>query len=44
MLTTTNVHTEKVFEDELCTQLQATGWKVLTHLKGAPQNSEFKAR
>ncbi len=39
MLTTTNVHTEKVFEDELCTQLQATGWKVLTHLKNAPSYS-----
>lgn len=30
-----NVHTEKVFEDELCAQMEASGWRVLTHLKNA---------
>ena len=30
-----NVHTEKVFEDELCAHLAAHGWSVLTHLKDA---------
>lgn len=29
------IHTESVFEDELCTQLQAAGWTVRTHLKDA---------
>lgn len=31
----TNVHTEKVFEDELCEHLAAHGWSVRTHLKTA---------
>lgn len=31
----TNVHTEKVFEDELCEYLAANGWSVRTHLKDA---------
>ncbi|EKD98298.1 MAG: hypothetical protein ACD_23C00493G0003, partial [uncultured bacterium] len=39
MPSTTNVHTEKVFEDELCAQLESTGWKILTHLKNAPSYS-----
>lgn len=39
MPTITNVHTEKVFEDELCTQLELNGWKVLTHPKNAPSYS-----
>ena len=30
-----NVHTEKVFEDELCAHLAAHGWSVRTHLKDA---------
>ncbi|MGZ5857225.1 MAG: type I restriction endonuclease, partial [Burkholderiaceae bacterium] len=30
-----NVHTEKVFEDELCTHLAANGWSVRTHLQDA---------
>ena len=36
MPTTSNVHTERVFEDELCTQLEANGWSVKTHPKNAP--------
>ena len=39
MPTTTNVHTEKVFEDELCAQLEANGWKILNHPKNAPSYS-----
>ncbi|OYY94438.1 MAG: hypothetical protein B7Y41_06275 [Hydrogenophilales bacterium 28-61-23] len=35
MPTTSNVHTEKVFEDELCAHLAANGWSVRTHLKNA---------
>jgi type I restriction enzyme R subunit len=35
MSTTANLHTEKVFEDELCAQLQANGWTVRTHLVDA---------
>jgi len=34
-MATASVHTEKVFEDELCAQLEANGWKVRTHLKDA---------
>ncbi|MDB5854806.1 MAG: hypothetical protein JWR22_2847 [Herminiimonas sp.] len=30
-----NVHTEKVFEDELCAHLAANGWSVRTHLQDA---------
>ncbi len=30
-----NVHTERVFEDELCDHLSANGWTVRTHLKDA---------
>ncbi|WP_375184293.1 type I restriction endonuclease subunit R [Aquabacterium sp.] len=33
MATLSNVHTEKVFEDELCAHLESSGWRVLTHLK-----------
>ncbi|UUZ77390.1 hypothetical protein LP414_09285 [Polaromonas sp. P1(28)-13] len=36
MATTSNVHTEHVFEDELCAQLEASGWSVKTHPKNAP--------
>lgn len=36
MPSTTNIHTERVFEDELCAQLEASGWSVKTHLKNAP--------
>lgn len=39
MPTSSNVHTERVFEDELCAQLQASGWSVKTHLKNAPSYS-----
>jgi len=31
----TNVHTERIFEDELCEHLGANGWSVRTHLKDA---------
>ena len=31
----TNVHTERIFEDELCEHLAANGWNVRTHLKDA---------
>ncbi len=34
-----NVHTEKVFEDELCAHLAAHGWSVRTHLKDAASYS-----
>ena len=30
-----NVHTERVFEDEVCAHLSAHGWSVRTHLKDA---------
>jgi type I restriction enzyme, R subunit len=30
-----NVHTERIFEDELCEHLDANGWSVRTHLKDA---------
>ncbi len=36
MPTTTNVHTERVFEDELCANLEASGWAIKTHPKNAP--------
>jgi type I restriction enzyme R subunit len=39
MPTTTNVHTERVFEDELCAKLEANGWAIKTHLKNAPSYS-----
>jgi type I restriction enzyme R subunit len=35
MPTLTNVHTEKVFEDELCAHLAAHGWSVYTHRQNA---------
>lgn len=35
MPTTSNVHTERVFEDELCEHLKLYGWAVRTHLKDA---------
>ncbi|MHB8392301.1 MAG: hypothetical protein ACYDBH_22435, partial [Acidobacteriaceae bacterium] len=30
-----NVHTENVFENEVCAHLAAHGWSVRTHLKDA---------
>ena len=39
MPTTSNVHTERVFEDELCAQLTANGWSVKTHLQAAASYS-----
>ena len=33
------IHTEKVFEDELCAQLAASGWVIKTHLKDATRYS-----
>jgi type I restriction enzyme, R subunit len=33
MPSTSNIHTEKVFEDELCAKLAADGWAVKVHLK-----------
>ena len=38
-----NVHTEKVFEDELCAHLAAHGWSVRTHLKDATAYSRALA-
>jgi type I restriction enzyme, R subunit len=35
MPTITNVHTERVFEDEVCEKLEASGWVIKTHLKDA---------
>lgn len=35
MPTLSNVHTERVFEDELCAHLVANGWSIRTHLKDA---------
>ncbi len=35
MATLTNVHTERIFENELCTHLGNHGWSVRTHLKDA---------
>jgi type I restriction enzyme R subunit len=35
MPTTQNVHTERVFEDEVCAKLEASGWTIKTHLKNA---------
>lgn len=31
----TNIHTEKIFEDELCAHLAANGWSIRTHLQDA---------
>jgi type I restriction enzyme R subunit len=35
MTNLSHIHTEKIFEDELCTHLAAHGWTVLTHLQDA---------
>jgi type I restriction enzyme, R subunit len=40
MPTTSNVHTERVFENELCAQLEAHGWSVKTHPKQAASYSK----
>jgi len=39
MPTTSNVHTEKIFDDELCAQLAANGWVIRTHLQDAKSYS-----
>ena len=39
MLTTSNIHTERVFEDELCAHMAANGWAIKTHLKDATSYS-----
>jgi type I restriction enzyme R subunit len=39
MPTTSNIHTERVFEDELCAQMAANGWVIKTHLKDATSYS-----
>ncbi len=39
MASISNVHTEKVFEDELCSNLLANGWVIKTHLKDATSYS-----
>jgi type I restriction enzyme R subunit len=39
MPTTSNVHTERVFENELCEHLTANGWSVRTHLQDAKSYS-----
>lgn len=40
MPTTSNVHTERVFENELCAQMEAQGWSVKTHPKQATSYSK----
>lgn len=40
MPTTSNVHTERVFENELSAQLEANGWSVKTHPKQAASYSK----
>jgi type I restriction enzyme, R subunit len=40
MPTTSNVHTERVFENELCAQLETHGWSVKTHPKQAASYSK----
>ena len=35
MTTLSSVHTEKIFEDELCEHMKTNGWSVRTHLKNA---------
>lgn len=40
MPTTSNLHTERVFENELCAQLEAHGWSVKTHPKQAASYSK----
>ena len=44
MPTLSNVHTEKVFEDEVCAHLAAHGWSVRTHLQNATSYSRELAR
>jgi type I restriction enzyme R subunit len=39
----TNVHTERIFEDELCAHLVANGWSVRTHLKNATSYDRQRA-
>lgn len=39
MAALTNVHTERVFENELCEHFTANGWSVRTHLKDAKSYS-----
>ncbi|ABM39988.1 type I restriction endonuclease subunit R [Polaromonas naphthalenivorans] len=39
MTTIANVHTERVFENELCEHLAANGWSVRTHLQDAKSYS-----
>ena len=39
MATSSNVHTERVFEDELCAQMKVNGWSIKTHLKDATSYS-----
>ncbi len=39
MANLTNVHTERIFENELCDHLAANGWSVRTHLKDAKSYS-----
>lgn len=43
MPTTSNVHTERVFENELCARLEAQGWSVKTHPKQASSYSKENA-
>lgn len=38
-----NIHTERVFENELCEHLTANGWNVRNHLKGATSYSREQA-
>ena len=41
MPTTSNIHTEHVFENELCAQLAANGWRVVTHLQDAGTKATY---
>lgn len=43
MPSTTNLHTERVFEDELCARMAASGWRVLTHLQNATSYDRAQA-
>lgn len=43
MPTIHNVHTEKVFEDDICAHLESNGWSVRTHLKNATSYNREQA-
>jgi type I restriction enzyme R subunit len=43
MANLSNVHTERIFEDELCAHLAANGWSISTHLKDATSYNRQQA-